>query len=469
MLVIISDLHLTDGSTGERISSGAFRLLRERLESMAYDASKRSDGSYKPIEEFDLVILGDGFDLIRSTAWNAENEGAPGFTRPWNDPNSEALINKVAQITDGILIHNAESMEVMRSLADGTGVTLPPATRTGGVNRRVSRDRRSTNRLPVKANIYYMIGNHDWLYHLPGPAYDQIRQKVIDSFGLANPPSPFPHIASESATIQELFLQHKVYAQHGDIHDPYNYVKERGRDYSSIGDVMVIELFNMIPERVKAELGNELSANMYKDLDEMFSVRPMTMTPVWITNLCERYHLNEAQKGKIDEIWDDVTGRLLDVKFLDEMDTFSPFDPVDNIQLFLKITRPLSVKRMADLSPRVTKLFHIHSALSGGGELGFESQAAEEEACKSKDAQYIVYGHTHGYKVYPLRATEKNGKPFDQYYINSGTWHPLHELGNMENEEQQFVSFKTMTYLGFYKDDERKGRSFETWSGTLEV
>ena len=80
MLVIISDLHLTDGSTGERISAGAFRLFRERLESMAYDASKRSDGSYEPIEEFDLVILGDGFDIIRSTAWSDENEGDPGIS-----------------------------------------------------------------------------------------------------------------------------------------------------------------------------------------------------------------------------------------------------------------------------------------------------------------------------------------------------------------------------------------------------
>lgn len=469
MLVIISDLHLTDGSTGERISAGAFRLLRERLENMAYDASKRTDGSYRPIEEFDLIILGDGFDLIRSTAWSNEKEGDPGFTRPWMDPQSEALANKTAEITDGILRNNAESFEVLRSIADGTGISLPPATSSGNVDRRVSRDRRSPNRLPVKANIHYMIGNHDWLYHLPGPGFDQTRQKVVKTIGLVNPPGPFPHMASESARITQLLKDHNVYAQHGDIYDPYNYVKERGRDYSSIGDVMVIELFNLIPGRVKAELGDELPDEMYKELDEMFSVRPTIMVPVWITSLFERYRLNESQRGKIDEIWDDLAQSLLENKFFDEMDTFSPFDPVDNIQLFLKLTRPLSVKRMADLSPRVKKLFHIHSALSGGGELGFESSAAEEEAFKAKEAQFIVYGHTHDYKVYPLRATEKNGKPFDQFYINSGTWHPLHELGNKDDEKQQFVSFKTMTHLGFYKGDERKGRSFETWSGTLEV
>ena len=469
MLVIISDLHLTDGTTGKRISAGAFRLFRERLESMAYDASKRSGGAYKPIDEFDLLILGDGLDLIRSTAWSVEEDGDPGYTRPWDDPNSEALADKIDRITEAILANNAELFEVLRELADGAGITLPPATPTGEVNRRISRDRRSKNRLPVKVNIHYMIGNHDWLYHLPGARYDQIRAKVIDAMGLSNPPTPFPHMLSESDYLEGILREHKVYAQHGDIYDPYNYVKERGRDYSSIGDVMVIELFNRVPERVKAEFGDELPPEMYKDLDEVFNVRPMLMAPVWITYLFERYALTKAQREKIDAIWDDITRQLLETRFLKELDSAFPFDPVDNIELFLKIARPLSLDRMSDLSPRVKKLLDIYGAFSGGGELAFEESAGEEQAYRSKEAHYIVYGHTHGYKVYPLRATQVDGKPIDQYYINSGTWLPLQELGHMDRAKKGFVSYKTMTYLGFYKGDERKGRAFETWSGTLEV
>ena len=65
MLVIISDLHLTDGSSGETIRAGAFRVFRESIRNMAYDASWRSDGTYKPIEEMHLVLLGDILDLIR--------------------------------------------------------------------------------------------------------------------------------------------------------------------------------------------------------------------------------------------------------------------------------------------------------------------------------------------------------------------------------------------------------------------
>ena len=82
MLVIISDLHLNDGTTGMCIPAGAFELFRERLEDMAYDASQRGDGTYRPIKSFDLLLLGDIFDTISSTQWKDEEKGEPGYARP---------------------------------------------------------------------------------------------------------------------------------------------------------------------------------------------------------------------------------------------------------------------------------------------------------------------------------------------------------------------------------------------------
>jgi len=72
MLVIISDLHLTDGTSGETIRTGAFRTFRERIRDLAYDASWRSDERYAPIECVDLVLLGDIIDVIRSSRWSEE-------------------------------------------------------------------------------------------------------------------------------------------------------------------------------------------------------------------------------------------------------------------------------------------------------------------------------------------------------------------------------------------------------------
>jgi hypothetical protein len=33
--------------------------------------------------------------------------------------------------------------------------------------------------------------------------------------------------------------------------------------------------------------------------------------------------------------------------------------------------------------------------------------------------------------------------------------------------EHEFISADALTYLAFFKDDERKGRPYETWNGTL--
>src|SRR5262249_25816707 len=43
----------------------------------------------------------------------------------------------------------------------------------------------------------------------------------------------------------------------------------------------------------------------------------------------------------------------------------------------------------------------------------------------------------------------------------------VHELAQFHPVEKQFVCYHVMTYLAFYKSDERKGRGFEVCSGAL--
>ena len=482
MLVIVSDLHLTDGTTGLRMPAGAFRLFRERLESMAYDASKRVDIPYKPLEAFDLVMLGDIFDLIRSTQWTNEEKGDPGYARPWSDPNSPEFVAKVGAITDGIIQKNAEALELMREIADGKAITLPPATRDGKVDRRVSRDWRSTSRLPVKVNIYYVLGNHDWMYHLPGQGMLQVRQKIAGAMHLANPEAFFPHDPGESQKVEELFRQHSVFGRHGDIYDPFNYVegdesnhaplndvKEDDRNHASLGDALVVELFNRIPVRIRAELGEQLTPAFLSDLDEMGSVRPGVMTPVWIASLLDRHGVSEVNREKIDEIWRDLVEQFLKLDFLNELDKPFHIDMVDGVKLFLQLLKSLSIKKLENWAYVVEKGMELINFISGGSEGHYDRWAIQEKPYQSKTARFIVYGHTHGYTVYPLRSVQIENKPFDQMYINSGTWHPLHDLGHDKNQDRGFIFHKTMTYLGFYKGDERQGRTYETWSGTLDL
>jgi len=123
MLVIISDLHLTDGTSGETIRTGAFRTFRERIRDLAYDASWRSDERYAPIECVDLVLLGDIIDVIRSSRWSEETPSL----RPWGDHTSPGFADMVARITEDAIANNRASLDVLRSLHDPKVMNVPPA------------------------------------------------------------------------------------------------------------------------------------------------------------------------------------------------------------------------------------------------------------------------------------------------------------------------------------------------------
>src|SRR6187200_981411 len=173
MLVIISDLHLTDGTSGESISPGAFHLMAERIEDLALRASCRTDGSYRPIDRIDVLLLGDVLDVIRSAHWLTSP------VRPWDNPHSPEMLETVGMITRGILRENEGGLGVLRTLANEGAIRLAPANH-------LARPIPARSTQPVQVRIHYMIGNHDWFFHLKGPGYDAIRREVVTSLGLVN-------------------------------------------------------------------------------------------------------------------------------------------------------------------------------------------------------------------------------------------------------------------------------------------
>src|SRR5258708_27342737 len=130
MLVIISDLHLTDGTSGETIRPGAFRAFRESLRELAYDASWRSDKKYVPVDGIDLVLLGDILDVIRSTRWC----GAPAQVRPWGDQNDPRFSDMVRRITEEVIRNNQQSLDILKTLHNAEIMSLPPTAEDGSVS-----------------------------------------------------------------------------------------------------------------------------------------------------------------------------------------------------------------------------------------------------------------------------------------------------------------------------------------------
>src|SRR5258706_70399 len=116
--------------------------------------------------------MGDILDPLHSTRWLDTMPGDADYIRPWSDPSNPLYAPKLLKVTRAILEMNKESTAILRQCASGELISMPPATKKG------KPDRRTKTRIPIKVRIHYMIGNHDWYYHLKGGAFDQIRQEV---------------------------------------------------------------------------------------------------------------------------------------------------------------------------------------------------------------------------------------------------------------------------------------------------
>jgi len=445
MLLIISDLHLSDGTTGATLSPGALEIFADRLEEAAVAASWRADGGYRPIERIDLVLLGDILDVIRSTRWTTRPNA-----RPWGNPHSPEFIDLVTRITSDILVNNEDGLKVLRRLA-ADGVAVPPGLRA-------SRPAAGGERQAVPVRIHYMVGNHDWFYHLPGAAYNALRQTLVQRMGLANEHDrPFPHDITESDELLQAMRRHKVSARHGDLFDPLNF--EGDRACSSVGDAVVIELVNRFAAEVEAGLGSELPAATVLGLREIDTVRPLLLVPVWIDGLLERT-CTPAMRKRVKTAWDRLADEFLALDFVRHHATASPFDLVHGLERALKFSKRLSIGWASAIAEWINKL-------RGTASESYYPHALTEQDFRNRRARHIVYGHTHLAEAVPLDASYAEGYVLEQVYFNSGTWRRVHCQTRLAPSEHEFIASDVMTYLAFFQGDERKGRPYESWSGTL--
>lgn len=448
MLVIASDLHLNDGSSGETLSAGAFPLFLERLRELAIAASWRADGSYQPIEQIDLLLLGDVLDLVNSRRWLTRPN-----VRPWGNPQSVEFVDQLIQITKDIFHNNEEALALLRSLSTVSGVTVPPALRAG----RPARGHEDGDPIPVR--IRYMVGNHDWFLHLPGPSYDALRQMIVDQMGLSNPPGqPFPHDMAENEELLVVLRRHKVAARHGDAYDPMNF--EGDRDCSSLGDALAIELIGRFLIEVDSNLAGELPATTLLGLQEMTRVRPPLLIPVWVDGLLERTCPSPALRKRVRTVWDRLADEFLSLDIVRQHGSWGPIDVVDSLQRMLKFSKRLSVHWANSTTQWM-------NSIRGAASDSYFQHALAEPDFRNRRAKHIVYAHTHLAETIPLDASHAEGYVLNQMYFNTGTWGRVHRPTRSVATEHEFIPADEMTYLAFFQGDERKGRPYETWSGTL--
>ena len=457
MLIIISDLHLGDGTCGKSISHSAFRLFASRLEELAYSASWRSDGFYRPLKDINILLLGDVLDPLHSTHWLETAQGKPGYVRPWTDQTEPAYAGMLQKITRDILRNNRHAIDILFNITKGHSILIPPAIAGG------QPDPTSDEKVEVNVNLHYMVGNHDWFYHIKGPAFDQIRQEIIEAFGLSNENTCFPHEIDEYPPLKELLSSYKVYARHGDIHDSFNYIHKHGRNYASLGDIFAIEVTNRFFVEIEKQMGDELPRKMIENIKELTNVRPLSASWLWVSSQSQAYNLSEEKQDKLKKIWDQLGQEFMALEAVRRRNRKFRIDYYDALFWAFKLSRWASLERINRLTGWLRRL------TSGNG-MSMAKRALQEDVFIDESASYIVYGHTHHHEIMPLDIIASDDDTEchhnNQLYINSGTWHTYYDLALYSPTSKRFISYQTISYLIFYRDDQNRGQRFETWQGT---
>jgi len=453
MLVVISDIHLTDGSTARNVHASAFDLITREIEAAA---------KAKQATELQLLLLGDVLDLVRTDYWHRKTTMAD---RPWGgelDPstgmnrNTGLIQGQFEQVLGGVLA-SPEGQAFVAALNGLSGVT----------------------RLPT--DVTYVIGNHDRVFN----NFASLEQQVRAALG-----------GVRSLTFANAFRsdEYGVLARHGHEWDEnchgqvfYNKVLRPsgapalGRFDAAtyrvmgIGEVVTAELMSGLVHYARAAQPSSTPAwgQFIEAFKEVNNIRPTLDVFSWLEWFARdqlaayKPALHAALKASLDGVlgsslakrWDSlapdllVTGDLTDrLSFLRSAILGNSFDEFSG-----------RVKSLATLQGLADKLTPDSDAYADGAES--EAEWAQWGATPPGPIQYVLYGHTHKARHLAFGAA-RNGRV--RMYINTGTLLPLIQR---TKSRDGFATAAQMTIAFFYRaDEDRTGRAdlgptLDLWNG----
>ncbi len=414
MLVILSDLHFTDASlsAGDNIPARAFAYLAEDIrgiiENQDDEGRRRLD-----VKNVEILLLGDVFDLIRSTRWDA-------LLLPWSPPGAK-LEDRAGKILEGVVEANAKALEEIRKLRDSLG---------------------------VPARVTYVAGNHDRLVNM----FESTRRKAAEVLGLSaedcDPARPFPTEYRSD--------DYAVVARHGQQFDSLNWAG--GFDRPSLGEAVVVKLINAFPLNLRQKLGenpSEAGKHVLEKIAELDHVRPLWAVPRWVRAVIKGTSDPDLRLA-IEDAWlEAVNGFLADGLVRSHTKGFHPFKFTWWLPLVLRIRWSLAETVFG---------WNWVRRLLGAGDRKFVKKAAADPALsetRSAPADLVVYGHTHNALQEPLDVRGKRRL----VYFNSGTWRKTVRPAEHGRRGRDFIPWEVMSYLLLYGPEENRGYRYEMWTG----
>ncbi len=442
MLVLFSDIHLTDGRTAVNPHPTAFKLLASEL-----DGCIRQ----KKAKELQFVMLGDVFDLVRTDYWL---EHVPAPQRPWG---GSALDPETGMNRDLDLLpqFNAVLQEI---LATPAAAELVQTVRTVGAESGLT------------PRIAYVVGNHDRVFNnFPG-----LRNALAAAFA----PVPVDFMTCYRND------EYGVWARHGHEWDEHchgwDFLRKMlhkgarvGRfddaayRVMAIGEVVTAELMGGLIHRARQRLTLAKDKPFLNRLLNVNNLRPMTEVFHWLSWLAheeeERYTsaCSEALRDALDTVLDSTFARRWDAV---KADLIVSGDLTDYLQLARRALGDRSnIDRLRKILPVLDKVGVALSALKGSQDQ-YEKGASDELPGLPAGVQYILYGHTHQARQRCL-AARLDGPA--RVYLNTGTFVPVIDRA----ADGSFFDSNRMSYVCVYRADEDtegradEGPTLDVWDG----
>ncbi|MGH7627912.1 MAG: hypothetical protein ACREOF_00670, partial [Gemmatimonadales bacterium] len=371
MLVLISDLHISDERTAKNVNPEALKLLFSNI----HDTFGR-----RGAKEVHLVLLGDIFDLVRTDYWHRKS--IPMQHRPWGG----TLDPRTAMNVQTRLIEQQFS-EILRAiLATDLAVEL--------------RDQLAAMAGRVPFQVTYVAGNHERvLWNFPG-----LRRQIT---------AAIPEIATFARAVES--TEYGVLARHGHewddnchgwrlLRDVLGGGKDvdrfapEGYEVMAIGEAVTAELMGGLIHHARA-LG--APAPLVEQLKEVNNLRPTLDVFAWLE------WLGSAESKAHSRILHQALGEALDGLLASDLarlwDRITPDlilsgDLVDRLQQAKAVLLGPDFDSFRGRVTALEKLQRLFPFLAPDSDQlvqGAGREAVFTEAQASRGIQRVVYGHTH--------------------------------------------------------------------------
>ncbi len=452
MISILSDIHLSDGTTSFNVHREAFtdvfkeNILREVKNNNA--------------KELKIILLGDIIDFVRTDYWL----NIPVKERPWNAPNGKLdPLTAMNPDNSNMLKHYSSVLELICSQDSAKGFfeTLNDIKKDAG------------NKIPIE--IHYVIGNHDRIFNNFPELQNKVRAELksftseeVKFCNYFRDTENYTVLCRHGHEFDENNYGREIFAYLNDLNaDEINRFDQRLYPVQSIGEVITAELMSGLIFRLKKFNASKEFINAVMDIN---NIRPMTDAFIWLywygkeQTKKNKGLLMKAFKESLQAVVDSSLGNAWD-NLIRELWYFRG-DITDRFEQLLDFVEDKKFEEVANLVEAIKPVF---SFFSGKGLDDFAKGARSSFASGAvPDLQYVVMGHTHeAITMYYKGDTDDKVN----MYINTGTYLPFIERVK-DSPAVSFVNANQLTLLNIHSRDEdlnngkpNKYPTLDLWNG----